>query len=77
MPRLPVVSGDEAIRAFQRAGYAFDRQRGSHVVLWHPQRKHGLAVPVHGSRPLPPGTLRALVRQADLTVEEFVRLLRG
>ena len=73
MPKLPVVSGAEAVKAFERAGWRVDRRRGSHVVLL----KHGhiasLSVPQH--RELAPGTLRALIRAAGMTVEEFTALL--
>ncbi len=73
MVRQPVVSGAEAVRAFQRAGWRVDRQRGSHVVLLKPGHIASLSVPQHSE--LAPGTLRALVRAAGLSVEEFAALL--
>ncbi len=73
MARLPAVSGSEAVRAFQRDGWIFDRQRGSHVVLLKSGRNVSLSVPQH--RELAPGTLRSLIRNAGLSVEEFVTLL--
>ena len=72
MSRLPVCSGQDAIRAFQKLGYAVDHQTGSHIILRHPQLRR-LTVPNH--RELAKGTLRALIREAGLTKEEFVRLL--
>jgi predicted RNA binding protein YcfA (HicA-like mRNA interferase family) len=74
MARLPVVSGAEAVRAFGRAGWQFDRQQGSHVILLKPGHIASLSIPQH--RELAPGTLRSLIRAAGLTVEEFVALLR-
>jgi predicted RNA binding protein YcfA (HicA-like mRNA interferase family) len=72
--KLPVVSGEEAVRAFARIGYEKDHQTGSHIILRHAAPPHRrLTVPNH--RELSRGTLRALIRQAGLTVEEFVRLL--
>ena len=72
MSRLPVCSGQDAIRAFQKVGYQVDHQTGSHVIPWHaPMRR--LTVPNH--RELAKGTLRALIREAGLTKEEFVQLL--
>ena len=74
MSKLPVVSGADAIRAFARIGYEVDRQRGSHVILRNsnpPFRR--LTVPNH--KVLAKGTLRALIREAGLTPEEFARLL--
>ena len=72
MSRLPVCSGQDAIRAFQKLGYQVDHQTGSHVILRHPQMRR-LTVPNH--RELAKGTLRALIREAGLTKEEFSRLL--
>ncbi len=73
MPRLPIISGSEMVRAFQRAGWRVDRQRGSHVVLLKPGHIASLSVPQH--KELAPGTLRSLLRCAGMTVEELVRLL--
>ena len=72
MSRLPVCSGTEAVRAFQKLGYQVDHQTGSHIILRHPRMRR-LTVPNH--RELAKGTLRALIRQAGITKEEFVRLL--
>jgi predicted RNA binding protein YcfA (HicA-like mRNA interferase family) len=73
MPRLPVISGSQAINAFQQAGWRVDRQRGSHVVLLKAGDVASLSVPQH--KELAPGTLRSLLRAAGMTVEELVRLL--
>jgi predicted RNA binding protein YcfA (HicA-like mRNA interferase family) len=72
--RLPVISGREAIRVFERLGYGVVRQRGSHIRLRHatdPSRKP-LTVPDH--RTLKPGLLRHLMRDAEVDPEEFRRL---
>ena len=72
--KLPVVSGVEAIKAFQKLGYRFDDQHGSHVMVRHAKPPHRrLSIPNHPE--LAKGTLRALVREAGLTVDEFVNLL--
>ena len=73
MAKLPVVSGAEAIRAFEKAGWTRARQKGSHVVLLKPGRMASLSVPLH--REMAPGTLRSLIRDAEMTVEEFGALL--
>jgi predicted RNA binding protein YcfA (HicA-like mRNA interferase family) len=71
---LPVISGREAVRAFRKVGYETDRQRGSHIVLRQAESPHRrLTVPDH--KELRKGTLRALIRQAGLSVDEFVALL--
>ena len=73
MPKLPRISGQEAVRAFQRAGWELARQRGSHAVMVKPGTIYTLSVPLHPL--LGPGLLRDLIRKAGLTVEEFTRLL--
>ena len=75
MRKLPVVSGRETIRALERAGFYLARQEGSHNTLVHLQRRRRTTVTVHGNEDLPVGTLRTILRQAGLTVDEFVDLL--
>jgi predicted RNA binding protein YcfA (HicA-like mRNA interferase family) len=71
---LPVVSGKQARRAFEKAGWVFARQRGSHMILSKSGVDGNLSVPDHSE--LDRGTLRHLVRAAGLTVEEFLDLVR-
>jgi len=72
---LPRISGREAVAVFRGHGYEVDRQRGSHIVLRQAQPPHRrLTIPDH--RELAKGTLRALIREAGISVEEFVALLR-
>ncbi|MCZ6793924.1 MAG: type II toxin-antitoxin system HicA family toxin [Planctomycetota bacterium] len=73
MPKLPVISGRQARRAFEKAGWIFNHQRGSHMVLVRAGIPINLTVPDH--RELDRGLLRGLIRDAGLTVEEFVALL--
>jgi predicted RNA binding protein YcfA (HicA-like mRNA interferase family) len=73
---LPVVSGSRAVRALTKAGFVLDRIVGSHHVLVHAANPfRTVTVPVHAGRDLKPGTLRAIIRQAGFTVEEFRDLL--
>jgi predicted RNA binding protein YcfA (HicA-like mRNA interferase family) len=74
MPELPVISGDQCISALERIGYRVARIKGSHVRMRCPGRKP-VTVPRHHE--LDRGTLKAILRTANLTVEEFVKLLRG
>ncbi|MBI4575304.1 MAG: type II toxin-antitoxin system HicA family toxin [Planctomycetes bacterium] len=75
MTSLRQVSGREAVQALSRFGYVLDHQRGSHMVLRGHQPPHRrLVVPDH--KELAKGTLRALIRQAGLTVAEFNTALR-
>jgi len=73
MARLPVCSGADAIRAFERAGWSRAHQKGSHVTLIKSGAVVVLTVPLH--RELGPGLLRNLIRKAGMTVEEFAELL--
>lgn len=74
MATLPVVSGREAVKAFGKIGYEVDRQRGSHIILRQTEPPHRrLTIPDH--RELRKGTLRAIIRQAGLSVDEFAALL--
>jgi len=75
VPRLPVVSGREAVTAFERAGWHVKRRKGSHIILTKPGSLASLSVPDH--RELDRGLLHKLIRKAELTVEEFIELLRG
>ncbi len=72
MPKLPRVSGAETIRALGRLGFVQVRQRGSHAVLKRLGRDvvGGCVVPLHPE--LATGTLRSILKQAGVTIEEFV-----
>jgi predicted RNA binding protein YcfA (HicA-like mRNA interferase family) len=71
---LPRVSGQEVVAALTKVGYEKDRQKGSHIVLRqvsYPHRR--IVVPDHDE--VAKGTLRAIVKQAGLAIEEFKELL--
>jgi predicted RNA binding protein YcfA (HicA-like mRNA interferase family) len=70
--RLPAVSGKRVVRALLKAGFAVDRIVGSHHLLVRPgDEGRAVTVPVHANRDLSAGTLRSIVQQAGMTVEEF------
>lgn len=74
--RLPVASGKDVVRALRKAGFVVDRIVGSHHVLEFPgDPTRTVTVPVHGSKDLKPGTLRSIIRQTGLNIEEFTALL--
>ena len=73
MARLPVLSGDEFVRVAGKIGFVHDRTEGSHMILLGPTGRR-LSVPRH--KELGRGLLRALIRDAGLTREEFLDLLR-
>jgi predicted RNA binding protein YcfA (HicA-like mRNA interferase family) len=74
-PKLPRTTSKEVIRALKRAGFVEWRQRGSHLHLKRLSDNTRVTIPVHRGRTIPPGTLRGIIRDAGLTVEEFVDLL--
>ncbi len=71
--KLPVISGSQCIKALQRAGFVVMRQTGRHIVLQKDNPYAMVVVPNHAE--LDRGTLRSIIRQAGLTIEEFVALL--
>jgi predicted RNA binding protein YcfA (HicA-like mRNA interferase family) len=74
LTKLPRVSGRECIDALRLAGFAVRRQESSHIILRRSDPFTQLVVPDH--RELDRGTLRAIIRQSGLTIEEFVELLQ-
>ena len=73
MSGLPRISGRECVKALARIGFYTRRQRSSHIILRRDYPFSQLVVPDH--KELDRGTLRAIIRQAGLGVEEFTRLL--
>lgn len=73
MGRLANISGKETVKAFKKAGWEVIGQVGSHVVMSKPGIRVNLSIPQH--KELSVGTLRALIRNADLSVDEFLDLL--
>ena len=73
MTKLPAISGRECVRALERAGFSIRRQESSHIILRRDSPFAQVVVPDH--RELDRGTLRAILRHAGLTVEQFVALL--
>lgn len=72
MAELPIISGDDCIAALERAGYRVARMRGSHVRMRCEGRKP-VTVPKH--KELDRGTLKAILRTANVSVDEFIKLL--
>jgi predicted RNA binding protein YcfA (HicA-like mRNA interferase family) len=71
--KLPVISGADCVRALGKIGFEVYRQRGSHIVIVRKSPPSQTTIPNH--RELDRGTLRAIIRQTGLTVEEFIAML--
>jgi len=74
MTRAPRLKGKEIIRALERAGFQVARMRGSHVFLKHPDER-ATAVPTHRGEIIGPGLFPGILRDVEMTVEEFADLL--
>lgn len=74
MIRLPTLNARKLLQALKRAGFEEIRQRGSHLLLWHSEKRREICVPIHG-KDLGRNLVRAILREADLTEEEFWKLL--
>ena len=74
MSRLPALAYREVVQRLRGAGFAFDRQaKDSHEIWYNPKTKRRTTVPHHAGN-LATGTLRAIIRQAGLTVDDFLKL---
>lgn len=75
MSKLPAVTARDLIRVAERLGFELDRQRGSHAVYRRASDRRRIVVPVHKGRDLKPGTLRGIIEDMGITVEEFESML--
>jgi predicted RNA binding protein YcfA (HicA-like mRNA interferase family) len=71
MPKLPHISGAQAVRIFERLGFVVMRQNGSHIILR--KGSSGCVVPNH--KEIKIGTLAGVLRQAGVSADEFLRML--
>lgn len=76
MTRLGSYSGDQVVRAFKRAGWHVARRKGSHVIMEQEGFDATPSIPVHKGKDVKKGTLRDLIRDAGLSVEEFLNLIK-
>ena len=74
MPKLPVLSWLEVVKALSKIGYQIDHQTGSHIIMRQKEQPHRrVTVPHH--KEISRGTLRAIIREVGLEVNDFVKLL--
>ncbi|MFA6551375.1 MAG: type II toxin-antitoxin system HicA family toxin [Patescibacteria group bacterium] len=74
MPKLPMLKAIEVERILLKAGFIKWRQKGSHLSLYRGKDNRSLTIPMHFNKDVPKGTLRAIIDQAGMTVDEFLDL---
>lgn len=72
MPKLPIIKGKELAKKLTKLGFVEYRQRGSHLVMVNETTNKQVVIPIH-NKPLKKGTLAAIIRQANLTIEEIIK----
>ena len=73
MSFLPRISGRDAVKPFEKAGWQVTRQKGSHIILTKEDSFVTLSIPDH--KELDRGTLSAIIRQAGMSIDEFIKFL--
>ena len=73
MSRMPQVTARELLRFLQNQGFVKDRQTGSHLTLWHGDRKVSVTVPVHTGCDIGRGLAIRILKDAGFSVEEYLR----
>lgn len=73
MSKLPKISGQNCVKALKKSGFYFKRQHGSHIILRRDNPFSQVVVPDH--KEIDRGTLRAIIRQANLSIDDFLNLL--
>jgi predicted RNA binding protein YcfA (HicA-like mRNA interferase family) len=79
MPKLPSITGKELVRALQKEGFEITRQKGSHVQMtkYIEGKKQTFPVPIHAGKIIRQGTLKGILRKANIPVERLPELLKG
>lgn len=76
MTKIPVLTSREVIKGLKEAGFEFDRQaKGSHEIWYNPGTKRSTTIPNRPGVEIPKGTLKAILKQAGLSLDEFYQLL--
>ena len=74
MPKLPRIKPRLLIRALKKAGFILDHVHGSHYIFYRDNIPHSISVPVH-SRDMKTGTLSSILKSANISAEELLKLL--
>ena len=76
MPRIPIISGEKLIKVLKKNGFILNRISGSHRILIHPIKQISISVPVHKGKTLGRGITLAIIKDAEITIEDFLKLLK-
>ncbi len=75
MTKLPSMTASDVIKKLKKGGFVFDRYaKGSHEIWYNPVTKRRVTIPNHAAMDIPKGTLRAIIKQAGYSVEDFVHI---
>jgi len=77
MNKLPVLKPNEVVKVFEKDGWVIKRRTGSHITMGKPGYRTVLSIPCHKGKDVKRGTLRDLIRDAKLTIDTFITLLKG
>ena len=75
MSKPPSIRAREVVRVAESVGFVFDRQRGSHAVYYRAADKRRVVIPMHGPKDLKLGTLRGIINDMGLSIDEFIQRL--
>ena len=75
MPKIPPLNPRKLIKILEKTGFRAVRQKGSHVIMMD-DRKTRIVIPVHPGKDVKPGLIRAIIREAGISREEFMSLVR-
>lgn len=75
MPKVPIINGTKLIKILKGKGFILNRINGSHHILIHLEKQITVSVPIHKGKTLGRGITLAIIKDADITTEEFLKLL--
>ena len=75
MPRIPVIKARQVVKVLKKKGFLHQHTQGSHFIFYHPEKKTIVSVPVHKGRDLGRGITLAILEDAKISIDEFLKLL--
>jgi predicted RNA binding protein YcfA (HicA-like mRNA interferase family) len=75
MPKVPAVTARKLIKVLKKKGFVLIRTSGSHNIFVHHEKRVSVSVPMHSGRDLGRGITLSILKDADISVDEFLKLL--